>query len=103
MLWELLQRGVRVYYQPPPFVHTKLFVVDDHYAQIGSHNIDPRSLRLNFELAIEVYDKVFIETLAVHIEKKRNESRETSMRDMDARPLSVRMRDAAAWLFSPYL
>jgi cardiolipin synthase A/B len=22
MLWELLQRGVRVYSQPPPFVHT---------------------------------------------------------------------------------
>jgi len=103
MLWELLQHGVRVYYQPPPFVHTKLFVVDDHYAQIGSANIDPRSLRLNFELAIEVYDRPFVEVLAVHIEKKRNDSREISMRDMDTRPLSVRMRDAVAWLFSPYL
>ena len=103
ILWELLQRGVRVYYQPPPFVHTKLFVVDDHYAQIGSANIDPRSLRLNFELAVEVYDRVFVEVLAEHIEKKRNDCRETSMRDMDTRPLSVRMRDAVAWLFSPYL
>jgi len=84
-------------------VHTKLFVVDDHYAQIGSANIDPRSLRLNFELAIEVYDRPFVEVLAVHIEKKRNDSREISMRDMDTRPLSVRMRDAVAWLFSPYL
>jgi len=47
MLWQLLQRGVRVYYQPPPFVHTKLFVVDDRYALIGSANMDSRSLRLN--------------------------------------------------------
>ena len=27
-LWELLQCGIRIYYQPPPFVHTKLFLVD---------------------------------------------------------------------------
>jgi cardiolipin synthase len=36
MLWELLIRGVKVYYQPPPFVHTKLFVVDDSYSIIGT-------------------------------------------------------------------
>ena len=28
MLGELLRRGVRVFYQPPPFCHSKLFVVD---------------------------------------------------------------------------
>jgi cardiolipin synthase len=54
MLWELLERGVNVYYQPPPFVHSKLFYVDDHYAQIGSANFDSRSLRLNFEMNVEV-------------------------------------------------
>jgi cardiolipin synthase len=47
MLWELLIRGVKVYYQPPPFVHTKLFVVDDSYTMIGTANMDARSLRLN--------------------------------------------------------
>ena len=57
MLWELLERGVHVYYQPPPFVHSKLFYVDDYYAQIGSANFDSRSLRLNFEMNIEVYDR----------------------------------------------
>src|SRR5947207_7852388 len=50
MLWELLDRGVNVYYQPPPFVHSKLFYVDDHYAQLGSANFHARSLRLNFEM-----------------------------------------------------
>ncbi|HET9064074.1 MAG TPA: phospholipase D-like domain-containing protein, partial [Candidatus Binatia bacterium] len=56
MLWELLGRGVRVYLQPPPFVHTKLFRIDDDYVLLGSANIDPRSLRLNFELVLEAYD-----------------------------------------------
>ena len=103
MLWELLEWGIRLYYQPPPFVHTKLFVVDDQYAQIGSANIDPRSLRLNFELAVEVFDKQFVKILTEHIQKSQDQSLEVSLKDLDSRRLPVRIRDALAWLFSPYL
>jgi cardiolipin synthase len=103
MLWEVLQRGVRVFYQPPPFAHTKLFLVDDHYAQIGSANWDPRSFRLNFELSVEVYEKPFVEDLSRHVESLRRDSREISLADVDQRPLLVRTRDALAWLCSPYL
>jgi len=103
ILWELLEQGVRIYYQPPPFVHSKIFIVDDRYAQIGSANIDPRSLRLNFELAVEVYDRFFSETLAVHFEHSRKRSRELSLEEVEGRKLPVKVRDALAWLFSPYL
>jgi cardiolipin synthase len=103
MLWELLVWGIRVFYQPPPFVHTKLFVVDNHYAQVGSANIDPRSLRLNFELAVEVFDRGFVDILTDHIEKCRKHSTEVSLKDCDSRGLPVKIRDALAWLFSPYL
>jgi cardiolipin synthase len=103
MLWELLHKGVRVYYQPPPFVHSKLFIVDDHYAQIGSANFDPRSLRLNFELVLEVYDKDTARALAAHVKKCRDRSKEISLEEMDNRSTALRMRDAAAWLFSSYL
>jgi cardiolipin synthase len=103
MLWELLVWGIRVFYQPPPFVHTKLFVVDNHYAQVGSANIDPRSLRLNFELAVEVFDRGFVEILTDHIQKCRKQSAEVSLKDCDSRRLPVKIRDALAWLFSPYL
>jgi len=103
MLWELLQRGVRVYYQPPPFVHSKLFVVDDLYAQIGSANLDPRSLRLNFELVLEIYDQETAGHLAAHVRNCRERSKEISLQEMDTRPTALRIRDAATWLFSPYL
>jgi cardiolipin synthase len=103
MLWELLQRGVRVYYQPPPFVHSKLTIVDDCYVQIGSANLDPRSLRLNFELVLEIYDKETAANLAAHVRKCREMSTEISLEEMDNRPLWLRMRDAMMWLFSPYL
>jgi len=103
MLWELLQRGIRVYYQPPPFVHTKLFIVDNQYAQIGSANMDPRSLRLNFEMVMEIYDSEVVEIFASHIHERISLSREISLKDVDTRPLLARTRDALAWLFTPYL
>lgn len=103
MLWELLRWGVRIYYQPPPFAHTKLFLVDDYYAQIGSANIDTRSLRLNFELVVEVYDKSFVAILTHHIDEVREHAREASLKELDDRSLPIRTRDALAWLFSPYL
>ncbi len=103
MLWEILQRKVRVFFQPPPFVHTKLFVVDDFYTLIGSANLDPRSLRLNFEIAVEVYDGEFAAGLAGHIDETARRSREVHLEDVENRSMLARTRDALAWLFSPYL
>ena len=103
MLWELLQHGVGVRYQPPPFVHSKFMLVDDDYAQIGSANLDPRSLRLNFELNVEVFDTAFNATLASHFQAAWERSREVAPTEISQRRLAVRTRDALCWLFSPYL
>ena len=103
MLWELLQYQIQVWYQPPPFNHTKLFVVDDCYTHIGSANLDPRSLRLNFELAVEVMDSAFAHKIAGHIHNTIQRSRQVTLEEVDGRSFSVRLRDAFSWLFSPYL
>lgn len=103
MLWELLIRGVKVYYQPPPFVHTKLFVIDDLYSMIGTPNMDARSLRLNFELAVEVYDRELNSKISEHIHDCIKKSKEVTLAELDSRTLAVRTRDAIAWLFYPYL
>lgn len=103
MLWELLQRGVAVYYQPPPFAHTKLFVVDGEYAQIGSANLDPRSLRLNFELALEIHDPAFAATMCRHIRAIVAQSTPVTLDEVDGRSLPIRLRDALCWLLSPFL
>ncbi|MBE0597792.1 MAG: PLDc N-terminal domain-containing protein [Desulfuromonadales bacterium] len=102
-LWEFLVYGTRIFFQPPPFVHSKVLLMDEEYALVGSANLDPRSLRLNFEFNLEVYDRVTAETLGRHFEAVRSRSRETSLAEMDARPLPVKLRDAFAKLFSPYL
>jgi cardiolipin synthase len=103
MLFELIFWGVRIYFQPPPFVHSKLFLLDDHYTQIGSANLDPRSLRLNFELNVEIYDREVTTILATHMEDTIGRSKKITLGEIENRPLLMKIRDAIMWLFSPYL
>jgi cardiolipin synthase len=103
MLWELLQHGVEVRYQPPPFVHSKLLLIDEDYAQVGSANLDPRSLRLNFELNVELFDPAFNALLADHCAAAWERSRPVTLTEISQRRLAERTRDAFCWLFSPYL
>lgn len=102
-LWELLTYGIRVRYQPPPFVHTKLLLVDDAWSLIGSANLDPRSLRLNFELDLEVHDAATTGALARHFDACFARSRAVTLEEVDGRSLPARLRDGAAKLLSPYL
>lgn len=102
-LWELLQYGVRIYWQPPPFDHSKLLLVDNLYSQVGSANLDPRSLRLNFEFNLEIYDSAINARLAGHFEACRDVSRPVTLAEVDGRSLPAKLRDATAKLFSPYL
>jgi cardiolipin synthase len=103
MLWELLQYNIKIYYQPPPFAHTKLFIIDNQYVHIGSANLDPRSLRLNFEFAVEICNETFGRKLTHFFEEIQQKSTSVSLKDMDSRPLFFKIRDALIWIFSPYL
>ncbi|MEM6640278.1 MAG: phospholipase D-like domain-containing protein [Pseudomonadota bacterium] len=103
ILWELVNVGVRVHQQPDPFAHTKCIIIDDHYALVGSTNLDPRSLRLNFELGVEVLSRSFVHELAAHVDSLIAASRPITPDDVAGRSVLVRARDATAALFSPYL
>jgi len=48
---RLLKAGVEIYEYEPQILHTKLYLVDDT-AYVGSANLDPRSLRINYELVV---------------------------------------------------
>ncbi len=103
VLPTLLRAGVRVFFQPAPFAHTKLLCLDDYYCQIGSANMDSRSLRLNFELNTEVYGRDFSRTMREFMEKTMEKSREESFDLLERLPLPKKLLSAGCWLFSPYL
>ena len=98
----LVARGVKVHLQDPPFSHAKLFVVDSEYAHIGSVNVDTRSLRLNFEIAVEVYDQGLCGELSSFIAQRELAVPALAPGNEGAR-LLPRIRNALCWLVSPYL
>lgn len=100
---ELLEHGCHIYYQPPPFVHSKLLLVDDQYALVGSANLDPRSLRLNFEFNLEIFDTPLVTSLTEHVDAVCTTAQQVTQESLDSLPLAWRLRDSFAKLFSPYL
>jgi cardiolipin synthase len=103
MWWQVLKHGGRIWLTPPPFDHSKLMLVDDCWALVGSANWDPRSLRLNFEFNLECYDLDLARRLRELIEAKRKAAHLVTLEEMDGRPLPVRLRDGVARLLTPYL
>ncbi|MDG1663861.1 MAG: cardiolipin synthase [Pseudomonadales bacterium] len=103
ILFELLQAGVRVFYQPAPFCHSKLLCIDESYALIGSANLDPRSLRLNFELGVEIFSESFNRDLRNHFSRVVANSQELQLSALASRGVATRLRDSIAALFAPYL
>ena len=103
LMETLLQAGVRIFYQKPPFAHTKLLAIDGYYCQIGSANLDSRSLRLNFELNTEVFSPGFARGIEAHIDEKTEDAEEITLEKLQSLGTLQKLRNAACWLFSPYL
>ena len=101
--WQLLNRGCHIYYTPSPFDHTKLMLVDDGWALIGSSNWDARSLRLNFEFNVECYDTGLATALGKSVDAKLEKARLVTADEVNGRSLPVKLRDGIVRLAAPYL
>jgi len=88
---------------PPPFDHTKLATVDGAWCLIGSSNWDARSFRLNFEFDLECYGAEFTAAIDALIDARIARGRDLTPDELLARPVVLRLRDAAARLLLPYL
>jgi cardiolipin synthase len=102
-MWQMLEKGCRIFHTNPPFDHTKLMIVDDAWSLIGSTNWDPRSLRLNFEFNVECYGPEFAQKLNSIVTDKVRSAREVTLEEVNGRSIPVRLRDGLAQLLSPYL
>lgn len=101
--WQVMEHGVRIFERPGPFDHTKLLLVDGTWCCLGSANWDARSLRLNFEFNVEVYDAELCARLEALFDATRDASALVTPAAVRARPLVVKLRDGIARLFTPVL
>jgi cardiolipin synthase len=103
ILRQLLENDIFIAYQAPPFIHSKLLLIDDIYSLVGSANLDPRSLRLNYELGLELFSQSLNQELCAYFCRRRALSQAVTKEEIQNRSLPERIRDSIAWLFSPYL
>lgn len=89
---DLLEAGVRVALYRPGLLHTKSVTVDGRFSLFGSLNLDPRSLRINYEITIAAFDRDF--TLALEALQSRYLDRSTVM----DRPGDLRSKPREIWL-----
>src|SRR5947207_14427837 len=100
---DLLAAGVRLALFTGGLLHTKSITVDGQFSLFGSVNLDPRSLRLDFEITLAVYDASFTEALRGLQRSYLAGSRFLDLAACRARSAVERFAEGSARLVSPIL
>jgi len=100
---ELLATGVRIFEYSAGTNHGKIAVADEHWAMVGSANLDYRSMRLNFELNLLFRSPEHNATLARILENDFALSQEIDRAVFARRPFRRKWAEAALRPLSPML
>lgn len=100
---DLLLAGVRIFESPPPLLHSKAMVLDDTVAIVGSANLDNRSLRLNYETNLVVFNEHLVSELAADLVSEFQEAKEVTLPAWNRRPHLNRIAENFCYLLSPAL
>jgi cardiolipin synthase A/B len=95
----MLKAGVRIFEYQPTFLHTKLLIVDEIFASVGSTNFDERSFRLNDEANLNVFDADFAREQIDMFARDMAVSRQITLAEWQSRSAWERLRDWGwSWL-----
>jgi cardiolipin synthase len=101
---ELLDAGVRVFEYTPAFLHAKIVIADDRWATVGSSNIDPLSLLLNYEANVVLRDAEFTVALSRSFDAAVADSVEITRQTLHQNPVRWTLRRRfVAWVAHLYL
>ena len=93
---QLLSGGIEIHEYHASFMHSKVAVVDGHWATVGSSNIDPFSLLLSHEANVVVNDHGFAGELRADLQRSiSTSSRRVLQDDWNKAPVTRRF---FAWL-----
>lgn len=97
----LLEAGCRIFLYQPGFLHAKTFLADHNRALIGSINLDYRSLYLNFENAVYIYQDPVLQDIEADMEAIIGQSQEINKASWDQRPWRHKCLEFVLKPFSP--
>ena len=102
--WEpVLRAGGHVYLYMAGFMHAKTIVVDGRVSAVGTMNLDIRSLRLNQELMVWIYDEQTARRQEEIFEADLTKCVEVTLEDIASWSAFRRFRDSASRLGSNLL
>lgn len=96
----LLRSGVRVFQYEKGFVHAKTLLADDSICSVGTCNLDVRSLEINFENQLFIYDRDLNAKFAHQFRSDIKDSLELHIAKWDKRPLRHKILEAFGRLYS---
>jgi cardiolipin synthase len=94
---SLMEKGVEIAEYQPTMLHTKAMVIDGMMSIIGSANFDNRSLELNDELNVAVFDRPLAQRLLQDFEQDLGKAKKLDLESWRSRPLPDKARD---WVWS---
>lgn len=100
---ELLEAGIKVYFYSKGFIHSKVIIVDDVFASVGTANMDYRSFNQNFEVNALIYDEEIALELKKHYLQDLEGSSMVSMEEWANRKTKDKIKSSIFRLFSPLL
>lgn len=100
---ELMRAGVKIYEREPPFSHSKLFLVDDLWACVGSANWDMRTFHLQFDTNLGVVSPDFVEQVKKAVDDEISASKRIDPETFLPRPRIRGVLERAASLFEDLL
>lgn len=100
---RLLQAGVRIFERYAPFIHSKALLIDTSLAIVGSSNLDPRSLNLNYETNLVIPDAAFSAKLKRYMLGEFAHAEEINLSLWNKRPLYRSILENACNLLNPNL
>ena len=93
---SFLDAGIEIYEYHKSLMHAKVAVIDEHWATVGSSNLDPFSLLLALEANVVVDDENFAKTLKHSLEQAiKMGTRRIFANNWKARTIRLRL---ASWL-----
>ncbi len=100
---RLLKGGVKIFLYKKGFMHSKVIIIDDNFASVGTANMDYRSFDLNHEVNAYIYDTDLVETLLEQFADDKKECIEIAADDWKNRGFKQKIKESLCRLLAPLL